>query len=47
MTKGQTKKQAFLIFDIDLTFACLREVPPCGTKAGILSFDIALSLIGI
>jgi|GEM_PF-816965 hypothetical protein len=24
-------------FDIPLTFACLREVPPCGTKAGILA----------
>jgi hypothetical protein len=37
------------IFDLDihLTFACLREAPPCGTKAGILNFDIALSPIGI
>jgi len=33
MTKGQTKKQAFLIFDIDLTFACLREA--ASAKAGI------------
>jgi hypothetical protein len=26
---------------IPLTFACLREAPPCGTKAEILVFDIA------
>jgi hypothetical protein len=30
-------------FGFDLTFASLREVPPCGTKAGILKFDINLS----
>jgi hypothetical protein len=24
-----------------LTFACLREAPPCGAKAGILAFGIA------
>jgi hypothetical protein len=29
-----------LDFDIRLTFACLREAPPCGTKAGILKFDL-------
>ncbi|MGO8987446.1 MAG: hypothetical protein ACLQGU_08525 [bacterium] len=27
-------------FDIPLTFACLREVPPCGTKAGILALGL-------
>jgi hypothetical protein len=25
-----------------LTFACLRETPPCGTKAGILKFGIEI-----
>jgi len=25
-----------------LTFTCLRVVPPCGTKAGILTFAIGL-----
>jgi hypothetical protein len=30
-----------LNLDIHLTFACLREAPPCGPKAGILAFGIA------
>jgi hypothetical protein len=30
---------ADLEFDIPLTFACLREAPPSGAKAGILTFD--------
>jgi hypothetical protein len=28
-----------LNFDIHLAFACLREVPPCGAKAGILTLE--------
>jgi len=31
-----------LSLDIHLTFACLREVPPCGTEAGILRFGFRL-----
>jgi hypothetical protein len=29
-----------LKFDIDLTFACLREAPPCGAKAGICNLTL-------
>jgi hypothetical protein len=29
-----------LQFGLGLTFACLREVPPCGTKPEILSFEL-------
>ena len=28
-------------FGIPLTFACLREVPPRGTEAGILTFELS------
>jgi hypothetical protein len=36
-SKAQISKFWILEFDIDLVFACLREAPPCGAKAGILT----------
>jgi hypothetical protein len=35
----------FLGFDIHLRFACLRVVPPCGTKAGIWEFGLSFKYL--
>jgi len=37
------KTLEFLAFDIVPNSACLREVPPCGPKAGISCFEFTLS----
>jgi hypothetical protein len=42
-SKTQMNKERVFVtqaFDIPLIFACLREVPPRGAKAGILTFEI-------